>query len=628
MTQPSQPIPAGQQPPEPSKKPIDASDSAAQPAPPATSAATPASCPGCGQGHGDGAPCPACPSAQSEPVLEESGPEPAGAGEPLVCVRYGRMSTLGLFRSKIGPVERGLKVVIKSDRGLEIGTALRSATRQLTYEGRPLKLVGTIRRLATHEDLMEEKHLHQSEDRERKFCEEKMRERKLPMKLVAAEHLLGGDRIIFYFLSETRIDFRDLVRDLSHEYQTRIEMRQVGVRDEARLLADYERCGQFICCRAFIKEFQPVSMRMAKIQKATLDPSKISGRCGRLMCCLRYEQDTYDELRKNLPRKNSYVMTEHGPARVVGGDILTQLVRLEIAGKFEVAPLDAITARDLKEADVMAAWSKLTTGPAGPRSRSSDTRGRDTGRRPEQPAPPKPETAPAALIEAALSDLTVKGPEAAETIAAEEIETPVSPAGSDRAPTSAPAAPGAVPPGGAASPDGQPKRRRRRRGGRNRRGPEGAPDNRQPRPPGHAPQAGSAGGRPPQQTNSPLAPAAQSPAASRGPQSAPPPRTGPDDLGLPRAVLESFGAFDSSSAPPDDDGPDDGESAGETEVSRSSSAQPGAGSSPPQAGAQRHHRRGRRGGRRRGGRHGQPGQPGQGPPPGQSGPPPQPGPTG
>ena len=116
------------------------------------------------------------------------------------------------------------------------------------------------------------------------------------MKLVAAEHLFGGDRIIFYFVSESRVDFRALVRDLAHEFQTRIEMRQIGVRDEARLLGDYERCGRPLCCRAWIKELEPVSMKMAKVQKATLDPTKISGRCGRLMCCLRFEHETYREL--------------------------------------------------------------------------------------------------------------------------------------------------------------------------------------------------------------------------------------------------------------------------------------------------------------------------------------------
>jgi len=108
------------------------------------------------------------------------------------------------------------------------------------------------------------------------------------MKIVAAEHLLGGERIIFYFTSETRVDFRELVRALAQEYHTRIEMRQVGARDEAKLIADYERCGRLCCCAAYMKDLKPVSMRMAKQQKATLDPTKISGRCGRLMGCRRY----------------------------------------------------------------------------------------------------------------------------------------------------------------------------------------------------------------------------------------------------------------------------------------------------------------------------------------------------
>ncbi|MBN2583360.1 MAG: hypothetical protein JXL80_09840 [Planctomycetes bacterium] len=285
------------------------------------------------------------------------------------------MNALGLFRSKTGEILRHTRVVIKSDRGLEIGTVLCKGSPQLAYEGKPLRRMGTIRRVATHDDLMEEKHLLQAETRARKFCEQHIRDRGLPMQLVAVEHLFGGDRIIFYFLAEGRVDFRDLVKDLAHEFQTRIEMRQIGVRDEARLLADYERCGQFICCRAFIKEFQPISMKMAKVQKATLDPSKISGRCGRLMCCLRYENETYNELKKSLPRKNSYVQTEMGPGKVLGGDILTQLVKVSIAGKTQIVPVDALIARDLSEEQYQAALSAKPVRIGGP--------GRDGGRRPD-----------------------------------------------------------------------------------------------------------------------------------------------------------------------------------------------------------------------------------------------------
>jgi cell fate regulator YaaT (PSP1 superfamily) len=133
-----------------------------------------------------------------------------------------------------------------------------------------------------------------------------VRDMNLPMKIVEAEHLFGGERIVVYFSSGGRVDFRDLVRRLAKEYQTRIELRQVGSRDEARLISDFESCGQECCCRRFLKILDPVNMRMAKLQKATLDPSKISGHCGRLKCCLRYEDEIYKILKEQMPRKNSW----------------------------------------------------------------------------------------------------------------------------------------------------------------------------------------------------------------------------------------------------------------------------------------------------------------------------------
>lgn len=342
------------------------------------------------------------------PPPEEPAEEEAGAA--LVCVRYGRMNMLGLFRSKLEKVLPHARVVIKSDRGLEIGTALCPANKQMSYEGRPLKRLGSIRRLATHDDLMEERHIKQTEERERVYCAQRIKELKLPMRLATVEHLFGGDRIIFYFLSESRVDFRLLVKDLAQECQTRVEMRQIGVRDEARLLADYERCGQFVCCRTFIKEFQPVSMRMAKLQKATLDPSKISGRCGRLMCCLRYEFDTYEELRKKLPKRNSYVMIEElGPGKVIGSDILTQLVKVDVRGQTQIVPVESIAARNLTEKD-LAEWQAtagktLTAagrdGRRGDRDRLRDRRDgrpREAAQRPREDHRPVSAEMPAAEI--------------------------------------------------------------------------------------------------------------------------------------------------------------------------------------------------------------------------------------
>jgi len=161
-------------------------------------------------------------------------------------------------------------------------------------------------------------------------CRKFVEEMELPMKIVDAEHIFGGERIIFYFKSDGRVDFRELVKKLAHEYQTRIEMHQIGSRDEAKLLGDVESCGQECCCRGFLKALKPVNMRMAKMQKATLDPSKISGYCGRLKCCLRYEDKTYIELKKALPRKNTKVKTTFGEGKVVDTQILTQLIMVEL----------------------------------------------------------------------------------------------------------------------------------------------------------------------------------------------------------------------------------------------------------------------------------------------------------
>jgi len=157
------------------------------------------------------------------------------------------------------------------------------------------------------------------------------------MELVDAEHLFGGERIIFYFLAEKRVDFRELVKDLAREYRTRIEMRQIGVRDEAKLLADYGDCGKPVCCNTHMAVMPPVSMRMAKLQKSTLDPTKISGRCGRLKCCLRFEQDVYEEYQREMPAVGSRVVTSKGVGRVLAQEILARKVLLEFEDGRRVA---------------------------------------------------------------------------------------------------------------------------------------------------------------------------------------------------------------------------------------------------------------------------------------------------
>jgi len=262
-------------------------------------------------------------------------PEP-----PTLVVRYGRMRLLGRFRYSLDRWRRGQRAVVQSDRGIEIGAIL---CRWVAGGGEDLKIRGEVLRLVTPSDEVDERHLEKDAEREFAFCKERIAARNLPMKLVAVEHLFGGDRILFYFMAEKRVDFRALVRDLAREFQTRIEMRQVGVRDEARLLGDFERCGRPLCCRAFIRSLEPVSMKMAKVQKSTLDPAKISGRCGRLACCLRFEHATYRELRKNLPPKNKKVGTAVGRGKVVDTDVVTQTVTVLLdTGTRVVVPVETL----------------------------------------------------------------------------------------------------------------------------------------------------------------------------------------------------------------------------------------------------------------------------------------------
>ncbi|MCD6326803.1 stage 0 sporulation protein [bacterium] len=165
-----------------------------------------------------------------------------------------------------------------------------------------------------------------------KVCQQLISKRKLPMKLVKVEYAFDRSQALFYFTAETRVDFRELVRDLAHKFRTRIELKQVGVRDEARILGGIGYCGRELCCKAFLKSFQPVSKKMARDQNLTLNPSKISGICGRLLCCLIYEQETYEELRRKFPKEGSMVDTPSGPGRVKMLNPLKGLVEVQLEG--------------------------------------------------------------------------------------------------------------------------------------------------------------------------------------------------------------------------------------------------------------------------------------------------------
>ena len=223
---------------------------------------------------------------------------------------------------------RGAQVVVRSNRGLEVGEVLCEATED-TLSQLDSPPSGSILRSVSPEDRRQLDQLAEQREQRIAVCKREIASLGLQMKLVEFEQLLGGERIVVYYVAPDRIDFRELVKRLATDFQTRIEMNQIGVRDEAKLLADYGDCGKPLCCNTHLVQMPPVSMKMAKLQKATLDPTKISGRCGRLKCCLRYEFDTYEELQKLLPAIGAQIVTRDGKARVIGQEILSQQLLVE-----------------------------------------------------------------------------------------------------------------------------------------------------------------------------------------------------------------------------------------------------------------------------------------------------------
>src|SRR5437762_2632956 len=260
-------------------------------------------------------------------------------------VRHGAMRFLGKFEAENDMAcARGMAVVVRTERGLEVGEVLCEANpRAIEMIAEPSN--GRIMRGATADDRTQVERIRTTECKEFEACQNLIAQRNLQMELVDVEHLFGGERIVFYFLAEKRVDFRELVKDLARQFQTRIEMRQIGVRDEAKLLADYGDCGKPVCCNTHMAAMPPVSMRMGKLQKSTLDPTKISGRCGRLKCCLRLEQDVYEEFQQQLPSVGRRVVTRTGQGWVLAQAILAWrvLVEFEDGRRLPVAVDDILT---------------------------------------------------------------------------------------------------------------------------------------------------------------------------------------------------------------------------------------------------------------------------------------------
>ena len=246
----------------------------------------------------------------------------------VVCVRFKNTGKVYYFSPANVWPEPGDSVIVETVRGIEIGEAVTGA-REISDDSVIGELKPVIRK-ATPEDLATAEKNKQREKDAFPICVKKIEEHKLDMKLVNVEYTFDGSKMIFYFTSEGRVDFRDLVRDLAGIFHTRIELRQIGIRDEARFLGGLGICGRKICCDAFLSDFTPVSIKMAKEQNLSLNPTKISGQCGRLMCCLKYEQDNYEETLKKLPKVGKDIMTPDGIGLVTEISVIREKVKVRI----------------------------------------------------------------------------------------------------------------------------------------------------------------------------------------------------------------------------------------------------------------------------------------------------------
>lgn len=263
---------------------------------------------------------------------------------PVVGVRFKQAGKIYYFDPNGCSIHRGDDCIVETVRGIEYGKVV-TGVRYVTEDEIVLPLKKVIR-VASKEDTEIMKSNHQAALEALDICQKIVDEHGLEMKLVDAEYTFDRNKVIFYFSADGRIDFRELVRDLAAVFRTRIELRQIGVRDEAKMLGGIGPCGRVLCCSSFLGDFEPVSIKMAKDQNLSLNPAKISGLCGRLMCCLKYENDQYVEAKKKMPDIGSYVSTPEGNGRVVDLTLLERRVHVQLheSGNTVELPVDAIEA--------------------------------------------------------------------------------------------------------------------------------------------------------------------------------------------------------------------------------------------------------------------------------------------
>ncbi|MFT8315200.1 MAG: stage 0 sporulation family protein [Clostridium sp.] len=246
----------------------------------------------------------------------------------VVGVRFKKAGKIYYFSPEDKVIASGDNVIVETARGIEFGNCV-IGPKEVSEDKIVLPLKNVIRK-ANKED--EKKYLENKSKEKDAFniCSEKIQKHNLIMKLIDVEYTFDNNKIIFYFTAEGRVDFRELVKDLASVFRTRIELRQIGVRDEAKMIGGLGPCGRPMCCSVHLGDFAPVSIKMAKEQNLSLNPTKISGICGRLMCCLNYEQNTYEDIRKRLPKVASIVQTEYGKGEVVSNSVVNESVKIKV----------------------------------------------------------------------------------------------------------------------------------------------------------------------------------------------------------------------------------------------------------------------------------------------------------
>ena len=249
----------------------------------------------------------------------------------IIGVRFKKAGKLYYFDPDGMQMEEGSHAIVETVRGVEYGTVIKSNT--LVDESEVIQPLKKVIRKATPEDDESEAQNRLREKDAFGICEEKIAKHGLDMKLIDVEITFDHNKLIFYFTSDERVDFRELVKELAGVFRTRIELRQIGVRDEAKMLNGIGICGHPLCCATFLGDFQPVSIKMAKEQSLSLNPTKISGICGRLMCCLKYEEDVYEELNKKMPSVGDIISTVDGTGEILSTNVLMQTVKAAVRKK-------------------------------------------------------------------------------------------------------------------------------------------------------------------------------------------------------------------------------------------------------------------------------------------------------